>query len=135
VVEILEVRVRRFTNPEDRKHLHFGTAKSEILIRRKAPLWGLADVISSQREVKNRNFGSPMGKNPKAFVFPKLRSDEDRPSLRTRGNNLDFQGKSQKGNHIRRSKFGGSGILRTRGPIHFGFRKPKIPKGDRTAVI
>jgi hypothetical protein len=42
-----EIRVRRFVHPEDRKPLHFGIAKSEILMRRKSPLWGPGDVISS----------------------------------------------------------------------------------------
>jgi hypothetical protein len=34
------IGVRRFMNPEDKKHAHFGNAKSEIPTRWKAPLWG-----------------------------------------------------------------------------------------------
>jgi len=42
-----EVRVRRFADPEDRKHLHFRIAKSGIPMRRKTLLWGPGDVTSS----------------------------------------------------------------------------------------
>jgi len=62
MLKIREVGVQRFVNPEDRKHLHFRTAKSEIQIRGKALLWGPADVISSYQEIGIQEIGRIEGK-------------------------------------------------------------------------
>jgi hypothetical protein len=68
------IGIRRFTNPEDKKHEHFGTENSEIPTGGKLRFGAQTDVISSKQGIENLH-----GENPEAAL--------SHPSVGTRGRN------------------------------------------------
>jgi hypothetical protein len=99
-------------NPGDKGDLQFGIAKSDFSEKKRA-LCGTQLTSSRHNEASG-------------ISTVKTRSGEDRPSLRTRGQDRSFREISRKEESlIGKLRIGKSGILWTKGSIHFDIRNPE----------